>query len=232
MKKYQQLGVVLVIGLGFSAAANSSVVLTDKLTGTAISGSQGIPPGWMANAFSTSTNCPNGCALGDITLKLATMEGSFEGIVLQIFSDGGLVPGAAAIGHAFINPGPLGTSTPSNYVFKPSASDASVVLADNTKYWVKIDASASNAANVDWTYAALNVPGQWAYDTLGGDEYSTGQGNFGPFLMKVEVNPLGNVITPAPGDEPGPSPVPVPAAAWLMGSGLLGLLASSRKKEV
>jgi len=212
MKAYQKMGLVLTLGLGFTAGANSAV-LSNSIS-SQIVGSQGIPPGWIADAFSTGANCPNGCTLGDITLILSGNFGSpLTGIVLQLYSDSGTgIPGTTLIGDPYINPTTV-TSILSENVFKPDPADATVLSA-NTTYWVKLDASAAGAASVDWAYATDSVSGQWAFDTLDG---SNGFGDTGPYMMKVEANPI--------------SAVPVPAAAWLMGSGLIGLVASWRRQK-
>lgn len=226
MKTYQKLS--LVLALGFSAAANSSVtpvVLYDSFSNP-VAGEQGIPPGWIANAFSTGTNLL-GYNVGNITLQLhGSIDGNIQGIVLQLFSDSGSgVPGTTAIGHAFVNPISV-TTTPNPNVFTPNTLDESLVLSANTTYWARIDALAQGAANVNWSYSASGVDsvsglGLWAFDTLGGDDFSAFKGDTGPFLMKVQAN----AILP-------PAAIPVPAAAWLMGSGLIGLVSSWRRKKV
>ncbi len=213
MKTYQKMSLVLVLalGLGFSAAANSSTTLYDNLS-SPISAEQGIPPGWIADAFTTGPNSA-GYNLGNITLKLSgSIEGSIQGIVLQLFSDSGAgVPGTTAIGHPYVDPLVV-TSTPNNNVFTPNALDASLVLSPNTTYWARLDALAIGAANVNWAYTASGA-GLWAYDTLS----FQANGSDGPFLMKVEANPI--------------AAVPVPAAAWLMGGGLIGVAPSWRRKK-
>jgi hypothetical protein len=216
MNTCKKMSLVLALGLGFSAAANSSTTLYDNLS-SPVSGEQGIPPGWIADAFTTGTNSA-GYNLGNITLKLSGgIDGSINGIVLQLFSDPGSgVPGTTAIGHAYVDP-LLVTSTPNNNVFTPNALDASLVLSPNTTYWARIDALAPGAANVNWSYASSG-PGLWAFDTLGVGPFDKLNGDTGPFLMKVVANPI-------------LSSVPVPAAAWLMGSGLIGLASSWRRKK-
>jgi len=214
MKIYQKIGAILALGL--SGAANSAV-LFDSLS-SPLSGTQGIPPGWIGTAFSTGSNCPNGCALGDISLMLSgNIDGSIQGIVLQLFNDAGSVPGITPITHAYINPVTV-SSTPDVNVFTSNPLDSAVVLNDNTEYWVRLDATAPGAANVDWGYVASG-PGKWAFDTLLGQN-SKGNGNSGPFMVRVEANPIGEV-----------SNVPVPGAIWLMGSGVIGLISSWCRKK-
>jgi hypothetical protein len=223
MNTYQKLSLVLALGAGFSATANSSTTtLFDNLS-SPISGEQGIPPGWIADAFTTGINVA-GYNLGDITLKLSgSIDGNIQGIVLQLYSDTGLgVPGTTAIGHAFVDPLSV-SSTQKDNIFTPNLLDSSLVLSANTTYWVKLDATAQGAANINWSYTSLGL-GQWAYDTLGGTSDSAFHDNTGPFMMKVEVTSITGV--------PAPAEVPVPAAAWFMGTGMIGLISSwSRKKR-
>lgn len=234
MNQYQKVGFIL--ALGFSAVANSSPVVLYNNLGIGIAAEQGIPPGWIADAFTTGTNAA-GYNLGDITLKLTGgIDGIIQGIVLKLFDTTGAFPvnpdpdvpafplGApgAAIGHAFVNPLKVG-STAQDSVFTPNVLDANLVLAPNTTYWARIDAFTPGATNINWSYA-ISGTGLWAYNTLGGDESSAQQGFLGPFLMKVQANAI-------LGDIKAPSSIPVPAATWLMGSGLLGLVATWRRKK-
>jgi len=84
-----------------------------------------------------------------------------------------------------------------------------LTLANNTTYWVRLTAAAG-AATGEWSYT----------DGLGNNATSD------PFeypdyppMMRVEANPI------------APPAVPVPATAWLMGSGLIGLVSSWRRKK-
>jgi hypothetical protein len=213
MNTCKKMSLALALALGFSAAANSSTTLYDNLSSPLSSG-QGIPPGWIADAFTTGTNA-GGYHLGNITLDLQSdINGSINGIVLKLFSDTGTgVPGITAIGNAYVNPSSLITGGMHPNVFTPNALDASLVLSANTTYWAKLDASTPGAASVDWGYAQSG-PGSWAFNT--GSFAFNGTG--GPYMMKVEANPI-------------LSSVPVPATVWLMGSGLIGLASSWRRKK-
>ncbi|MFI3185486.1 MAG: hypothetical protein QX198_05845 [Methylococcaceae bacterium] len=215
MKTYQKLS--LVLALGFSAAANSSVtpvVLYGLDTG---SNSALATPGWIANAFNTGANCTTGCTLGDISLELAGTffsGGSISGVTLQLYSDNNAgIPGPSAIGHAYINPPSVSTTAGIN-LFQPNPLDNGLnLLFSNHTYWVKLDASALGAADISWYYSDNpNSTGQWAFDSFTG---GSGHGTTQPFAMQVLA---------------GGSPVPVPAAGWLMGSVLIGLVSSWRKK--
>ena len=210
MNTYKKMSLVLALGLSFSTAANSAILYNNL--SDPINAEQGIPPGWIADAFTTGANA-GGYNLGNITLKLSgNTDGSIQGIVLKLFSDTGSgVPGTTAVGHAYINPLSV-TTTPNNNLFIPNALDASLVLSPNTTYWARIDALAPGAANVNWAYT-LSGTGSWAFDTGS----LAVNGTEGPFIMKVEANPI--------------SSVPVPAAVWLMGSGLIGLASSWRRKK-
>jgi hypothetical protein len=213
MNTCKKMSLVLALALGFSAAANSSTTLYDNLSSPLSSG-QGIPPGWIAGGFTTGANA-GGYHFGNITLDLQSdISGSINGIVLKLFSDTGTgVPGITAIGNAYVNPSSLITGGMHPNVFTPNALDASLVLSANTTYWAKLDASTPGAASVDWGYAQSGT-GLWAFNT-GSFAFN---GTDGPYMMKVEANPI-------------LSSVPVPATVWLMGSGLIGLASSWRRKK-
>lgn len=207
MRTYQKLG--LVLAMGFSAAANASITLYNNLS-ERIDGSQGIPPGWIANEFSTDNHTYQ---LDSITLKLSVDFGitSLTNVVMTLYTDGGAVPGTP-IGDAFVNP-QLPTTVLGNNTFTPNGT---IILAPNTQYWVKLDASAPGATNVVWAYTIAGVGG-WAYDTL--LPGLSMNGTDGPYLMRVDATPL------------APAAVPVPAAAWLMGTAILGLTSALRRKK-
>jgi hypothetical protein len=215
MNKYQKVGSIIALILGSSAAANAAVLynnlpadVTSYDSGLGISGA-GF---YDANKFSTSTLCPSGCTLGNITLNLSSNDSSTAGYQLQVVADATGRPGATLI--SLNNPANFST-TGDNNLFAPTGT---FNLAAGTNYWVKLIDSAQNGP-VYWNYnnapaqAVSNQPAQIAYDLgFGFQQPPSGLA----FLMKVEATPL--------------SSVPVPGAIWMMGSALIGLVASWRKK--
>jgi len=209
MKTYKKFSLVLALGMGFSAAAISSpVVLYDNLSG-GIAGSLPVPntlstAGWVANSFSTDSLCPSGCTVGNITLNMTTAGGSSSGYTLALYTDGGNSPGAP-FGVNFLTPASFTPQSGLN-TFQPNQV---LTLANNTTYWVRLAAGAG-AATGEWNYTeglGKNATSDPLYYT-----------DFPP-MMRVEANSL------------APPAVPVPAAAWLMGSGLIGLVSSWRRKK-
>jgi hypothetical protein len=214
MNIYKKISLVLVLGLGFSAAANSDVMY-DNLSSPEFEDPMPITPGWIAAAFSTGANT-DGYNFGNITLGLrGEKEDSIKGLVVQLFSDTGSgILGTTPIGHPFHSfKDPLESPPSINSVFTPDALDASLVLTPDTIYWVKLDATSNDAENVSWAFASSGT-GAWAFDT----GINQGGGTDRAFIMKVEAN----AVTAA---------IPVPAAAWFMGTGLIGLVSSWHRKK-
>jgi len=220
MKTYQKFSLVLALGMGFSATAISSpVVLYDNLSGL-VEGSLPVPnnsstAGWVANSFSTGSLCPLGCTIGNIILNMQTTGGSSSGYTLALYTDGGNSPGVPAPLNPLDPPPavPVYFVTPANFtsqrglnIFQPNQVQT---LANDTTYWVRLTAAAG-AATGEWNYTG----GLGNNATSDPFEYP----DFPP-MMRVEANPI---VAPA---------VPVPATAWLMGSGLIGLVSSWRRKK-
>jgi|GEM_PF-1404933 len=226
MKKYQKLGAVLTLIIsGSAAAAEAAVPVTlynnipttlDEYEGLGLSGTS-----FIANKFSTGGWCPAGCILGNITLNLtdANARGSSVGYKLEVVSDNSNAPG---ITLATLNNPAAISSNFGNDVFTPGGS---YTLAANTNYWVKLSSTIDGL--IYWDYITKSTPGQlsqYSYD-LGG--YKGGSYAGGPnlnLLMTVQATSLGGVVPP-------PAHVPVPGAVWMMGSALIGLVTTWRKKS-
>jgi hypothetical protein len=215
-----------IVALGLLAGSASANVLHDN-TNLQEFGSQGIPPGWMASAFRVSESaCPFGCDVGDITLLLrsGTLFGPTAGISLQVYSDSAnqtdapSAPGSSLI--SMINPSSFNT-TAKLAVFSAPQQDTNspAVFQKNNWYWVYLSATAE-AALTEWSYDG--GPGYWAFDRGEGAQF----GDEGPFIMKVEGVKRSGLTGPI--DPPGE--VPLPGTVWLMGSALIGLLSTWRKK--
>jgi hypothetical protein len=220
MKTYQKFSLVLALGMGFSATAISSpVVLYDNLSGPLL-GALPVPntfsmPGWVANSFSTGSLCPSGCTIGNIILNMNTLGGSSTGYTLALFTDGGNSPGAPAP----LNPSdptplaPINFVTPASFTSQPGLNtfqpNQVQTLANNTTYWVRLTAAAGAAT------------GEWSYTVGFGNNATSDPFEYPdlPPMMRVEAN---SIVAPV---------VPVPATAWLMGSGLIGLVSSWRRKK-
>ncbi len=225
MKKYQKIGAVLTLIIsGSAAAAEAAVPVTlynnipatlDMYDGLGLSGTS-----FIANKFSTGGWCPAGCILGDITLNLtdAYARGSSVGYKLEVVSDNSDAPGITLA--TYNNPAAI-SSNFGNDVFTPGGS---YTLAANTNYWVKLSSTIDGL--VYWDYTNNTAPGQqskYAYD-LGGYTGGSFPGAHN-LLMTVQATSLGGVVVPPPAS------VPVPGAVWMMGSALIGLVTTWRKKS-
>lgn len=224
MKTYQKLGAVLTIIISGSAAAEAAVPVTlynnipatlDVYDGLGLTGIS-----FIANKFSTGELCPAGCILGDITLNLtdAYARGTSVGYKLELVSDNADAPGITLA--TLNNPDAISGSF-GNDVFTPGGS---YTLAANTSYWVKLSSTIDGL--IYWDYTNNNAPGQtskYIYN-LGGYEGGSFPGTYN-LLMTVQASSLGGVVPPPP------SEVPVPGALWMMGSALIGLVTTWRKKS-
>jgi hypothetical protein len=217
MKLYKQLGYILALAIG-SSAANASVDLVNTLTGNESGGRFNFPAGFpdisVATQFSTSDICPQTCALGDVTLFLGSDDingighgpataGSFT---LEILADNSDAPGTSIA--TMINPTFI-VETVANNIF---TAPAGITLLDDTNYWLRLTSSGNSPEEVDWLYGS-GGPGNWQYQSLAGLETSqTNPHSTG--MMRIEAVPE----------------VPVPSAFWLLGTALIGLVTRRSKK--
>ncbi len=229
MKTYQKLGTVLALTVGGVAAANATV-LYDNLPANvqAIDSGLGLAGnGFIANQFLTGSSSYTLSSNSDpsnpdgITLNLTSQDGTTAGYQLQILSDAGNTPGTV-IGN-LSNPAGGFSSDFNNNVFTPIGT---IGLAANTKYWVELVSTNNSGALTSWDYivgapqSPLAVPNQpnLAFYQVGFAQGSTSSDNF---LMRVNATPVSL----------GATPTPIPGAVWMMGSALLGLVTSSRRKS-
>lgn len=87
---------------------------------------------------------------------------------------------------------------------------------------IAVNAAFEDYSRVTMTYKPQLPTGQFGPAIIGGWDLSGGNTTFFGNPLALE-----GLILVAPGN-----PVPVPAAAWLMGSGLLGLVGVARRKTV
>jgi hypothetical protein len=144
---------------------------------------------------------------------MTTAGGSSLGYTLALYTDGGNSPGVPLV--PLIPPAtvPVNFVTPANFTSQSGLNtflpNQVLTLANNTTYWVRL-AAAAGAASGEWNYTE-GLGKNATSDPLYYDDF--------PPMMRVEANSL------------APPAVPVPAAAWLMGSGLIGLVSSWRRKK-
>jgi hypothetical protein len=208
MKNYQKIGSTLALVLGSTGVANALVIhdtsplpVEDAIP---LSGNA-----WAESAFSTTGFCSSGCTLNQISLRMRTSEAQFNpvNVSLSIWS----VKDVTSIGNL--------SHTGSN-IFPVSfagglsafTSSSPISLLANTTYWVRL-------TNLD--------PGktvEWTYDNGGSTTFFDPTEPVGDQIFDVDVSLKMKV-------EATPNAVPLPASAWLMGTALLGLVNSWRKRR-
>lgn len=125
--------------------------------------------------------------------------------------------------------GPITTATLNISAFDVDASAGEVdnifAFDTATSSWSLLGSLAG--ANDIWSYSTFNLGSNWF------DEINSGL----QVKIAIDANQAGWAVTLSKsvlsidgGDLPPPNPVPVPAAAWLLGSGLLGLAGVARRK--
>lgn len=213
MKTLKQLGWILTIALGSTTAAYAQAVeIHNTLNVPNNSGTSPLPPGWIANQFSTGAFCPNGCELGDITLHLLAGNDVGDdtpttGFTLVLTDDGGNQPGASILA-TLQNPSSF-LSGSHDAIFTPQQE---TILDHDTFYWVKFSAT-SGADDIEWFISSDNS----SSSSKSALDNGSGLNPFDTFPYKMKVEAL-------------PANVPVPAAFGLLGSALLGLVTCRRRK--
>ncbi len=210
-----RLALILALALGGTATAGATTIsLYDNLGlgdfSQAVNGG-----GWIANEFSTGTDCPTGCKLEKVTLVLNTTDdlglNDTSNLRLEITTDGGSVPGAVTI-STLNNPSSI-DSGGALAMFTPQLD---TMLDDDTEYWVKLSSLLDplSPGEVSWEYT-FSGSGGWAFADPAFGELS---GNEGPFLMSVEAS------LPQ-------ATVPAPTALWLMVPMLAGFAVRAQTKR-
>jgi len=185
---------------------------------------EAIDPGtWAAGYFLVKrSDCPNGCDITEASLLLdgtaydALAPVSIEGMKLEIFSNASS-PFNPTVGDSifeFISPsdalfnGNFGTSI--NFAASAQASDTPALLQPDTGYWLYLT-NVDQSPGLGWFFNGVDKSGQfWA-----SSQFGSGSGT--PFIFTVS------------GDA-RLSAVPLPGAVWMMGSGLIGLMAAGRRR--
>lgn len=215
MKKYQQVGSVFVFFLGSIGAANAIVIPPDN-SGLPFESAIALSDGmWAEGAFSTATLCPAGCSLDKISLRMhVTLAASNPvNVSLTVWSSQG-TSNIGSLAHTGGNSFPVSLA---NGLSEFTAS-APINLAANSTYWVRL-------TNLD-----TDKDIEWAYDTTPGSSFTFFDPTEAPgsqlatvadssLKMKIEATPR------------AVEPVPLPASVWLMGTALLGLMNTWRRKR-
>jgi len=214
MKKSYMLGVLCAFSLNvFSLTANAALVVSN-LNETSL-GSGGNP--LMAMAFTTDSS---NYTLNNIVAPLG--EINFAGSMIvsgHLYTDAGSLPGTQ------VSNGNLGTVTFDGFAtldrtFAPTSGTVS--LDANTTYWFVLDSSSvSGLLWKDTSSVNEDSPSPFSWSI------SDNRAFFNTTSSLWEASPTIHMFSV----DATVSSVPVPAAAWLFGSGLLGLVGVARRKK-
>jgi hypothetical protein len=214
------LGSVIALVLSSTSIANANIIF-DNTSGGYVGGFTLNSQSWAEDDFIPTTainNCTSQCVLNQISLSLSAVGANPVSLGLEIRDSGGSIGSLTMV--TANNPGGSGLAAnnlPETYeagtsLFTPTST---INLLAGGTYWVRL-------TNLDLTPAFEGGDQiQWAFNSSsgsfnvndGGDLFSVPNNSL---LMKIEATP---------------SAVPIPAAAWLMGSALLGLVSSWRRKK-
>jgi hypothetical protein len=205
MKKSRLLGVVCAFIAFFAVSANAATIVdTGPGAGTinwALISADALGLGPYGQSLAAEFSIGSSTTVTDIEGWMSFNPSGADGTI-AIYSDGGHVPGVELYATTFFGTGSLDSSW-------VGASGLSWGLAPGT-YWVAFEVRDGQTLETTMPSPSLN-----------------------PLLNEAVTIPETGDWLDADGIDIGVriSAVPVPAAAWLFGSGLLGLVGIARKKK-
>lgn len=209
MKKYQKIGLVLAMGLGSASGANADILFNNTSPFTVRGGTPLSNGGWAESLFITPGSCLPTCTVDSIQLSLLAKRTSVNvNVSLTLWSADQLTQ-IGSLSSDSLNTFPTLLSSLKLSSFTP---DSSINLLANSSYWVRL--TGNDTASIQWAYTASGS--RTIYDP-------TNIPSIGSFNGSELMTITGHITIPAA--------VPVPASAWLMGTALLGLFKSWRKKQ-
>ncbi len=212
----------LVVALGLLSSTASAVTLHSTLE-YITSESVGLNIGdWAAARISVDAgNCPAGCDVTGASLYASDHDSFFgdsaslEGMTLSVYADGGDGRSVGSKIFDFVNPALIPGGGIEKISF--SVADGLDTFLSNTNhpyYWLRFE-NVSRENGIGWSYDGF-AAGEYQLSYEAGQDFEFADL---PFIFDVTGVPA------------TASPVPVPGAVWMMGSGLFGLLAVSRRKS-
>lgn len=199
-----------------AVAASATVLYNDVTSDSYVTGSvfpvYGTtlwPPGPVAAASEfTPTATGNVTDIG-VLMDYRGYPGSTNQFAVEVFNSTSNAPSSLLWTSS-----PTTYTAPSNYTTGTlvDVSVSGLTLTAGQNYFLAVVASDPNS-DMDWHQDLNGVTGL-SYQLIGGTWSSLSSGNLGAFEV------LDN------------TPTPIPAAAWLLGSGLMGLLGLRKKEKV
>lgn len=220
----KKLSAAVALGL-FAGTASASVSIYDTFH-YGINGHAVYFAGeWGAGRFTVSpSDCPSGCYMDSAILNLWSPEkdldfkATLEGVTLSVYSNNFLggddhLPGVKLfdliVPSHFYDDGSFGT----NVSFSAPGQDPAALLQPHTAYWIKLT-NESRSSELGWGFNGAGHSGEYWAELLDfGNEPNLYYGHGAPFIFEITA-----------------SPVPIPGAIWLMGTAMIGLLTSWRRK--
>ncbi len=191
--------------------ANAATAVYNNLASSQDGSDPVFSYGPLADSFTTGADL--GLRLIDVKALLKNDGPGVVGTIhIGLHADSGSnTPGAELVSLGDLSSAAIAAGSFASYSFAPAAS--SFTLAQNTRYWVQIDAVTPNAVSWSWSNdtSALGVAGQFSHSAALG---TSANDSFGPYQMSVSV-----------------AAVPEPDAALLalVGLGCVGRLSMRRR---
>ena len=176
------IAALLALGLTASHEANAAATVYDNLASSQDGSDPVLSYGPLADSFMTGANAAQ--VLSGIQAMLKNDGPDVVGSIhVGLHADSGNAPGAELVSLGDLSSAGIASAAFAPHDFTPIAP---FTLAQNTKYWVQIDAVTPNAVSWSWSNdaTALGVAGQSNHSaTLGTSPNSS----FGPYQMSVTV---------------------------------------------
>lgn len=174
---------VLALAMASPQAHAASTAIYDNLASSQDGSDPIFSYGPLANSFTTGSD-PAQFLAGIQALLKNEGPGVVGTLHVGLHADSGNAPGAELLSLGDVSSASIGSTAFAAYSFAPVAS--SFTLAQNTRYWVQIEAVSPNGIAWSWSgdTGALGVAGEFSRSaTLG----TAPNDSFGPYQMSISV---------------------------------------------